>query len=135
MEEKDQRRFTRFEFVSACTVLRKKDRKELDATILNISTSGVYVKCKEESVVQEEMVEITFSIEKDGINNLASFSGKVVHATSDGLGIEIAKGDFVLYSKFLDIILMANEDSQKIKNSIYNSDDFVKKWKGGSLRA
>jgi len=133
MNNQDQRKFTRFEFVNACTILRKQDRKLISATILNISTSGVYIKCVDECVSQGEKVEVTFSIEKDGINNLASFSGEVAHATIDGLGIEISKEDFGLYSKFIDIILMSNEDCQKIRSRIYNSDDFVKKWKGGYL--
>jgi len=133
MNNNEQRRFTRFEFVSACTILRNKDRREFSATILNISTSGVLVQCINECVSPGEQVEITFSIEKDGINNLACFGGTVARSSNDGLGIEISEVDFKLYSKFIDIILLANEDCMKIKSSIFSSDDFVKQWKGGYL--
>lgn len=133
-QDKENRRFTRFEFVSTCTILVNKTRKELSAKILNVSTSGLYIKCIDECVGTGEIIVVTFTVEKDGISSVASFEGKVVRADKDGLGLEITKRDFSLYSKFIDIMLMANEDSMKIKSSIYNSEDFEKKWKGGFVR-
>jgi hypothetical protein len=108
-----------------------KTHQVLDAKILNISTSGVYIKCIGDYNLKDKLVVVTFSIEKDGINSLASFEGTVVREEEEGMALEITERDFDLFSKFIDIILMANEDGPKIKSSIYNSNDFVKQWKGG----
>lgn len=104
------------------------------AKILNVSTSGLYIKCIDECVGKGEVIVVTFSVEKDGISSIASFEGTVVRTDDEGLGVEISKRDFSLYSKFIDIMLMANEDGHKIRSDIYNSEDFVKKWKGGLVR-
>lgn len=131
----EKRRFTRFEFVSKCTVIKATQKSEIEAKILNISSGGMFVSCPTGSLEIDEKIVIIFIVEKDGVSNELEFKCTVVRLDDDGVGVELTPNDTECYTNFIDILLMSDDDQSKIKSKIFNSDHYKKHWKGRGVHS
>jgi hypothetical protein len=127
-DKNENRKFTRVEWISNCTVVKKS--VSYSAKIINISATGFFIECRECDVEIDEEVFINIDIQEYGISNIGEYKCAVKRILDNGFAVHIFESDFYFYNKLLTIISENSEDAAIIKKEIANSSDFVKMWKG-----